>query len=540
MIGVRSRELEALSLAALVLLAACGAAFAQPSVGGIQVRPNPFSPNGDGFRDSTELFFTPGGDTDSVMVTVSVFRETGNVFLGELQSDVSLPVGVEAQVPWNPGALSDGLYRFDIRVTEGLVQITASTFVEADTSAPSLTINSIQPNPYNPDAPAPDNLLTIFFTVSTTDSSTLTDLIVRTGTVVEDSLGSVADGGMHSLTWDGERANGNPVPSGVYEILAQARDLAGNSSSATQAFTVDRDAPEFVVASDSLQTTSFPFTARGRVADDDRVVNVQVRFDPDSIFVAVDSLGAPADTVGYAVVIDDPDPDPGFRSFTLRATDDVGHVTDQEFVLAYDTILPVNVTSFLVDGSGPYHEREVVRIRTQWNLDSLLVTGNFSDLDSRWSPGEETVVPEGGGFYLVSYELSRSNARPSGNRNVLIRAATSAQDSFPNGILAVTDSVTVALAPAAAAADFRVDRNVLDPMTGDVVTLEAPEETDPLEVEIFNLTGARVRHLEGTGGVEWDGRTEEGAIAASGTYFLRLQTASKEEVRRLVVRKGGG
>ena len=40
--------------------------------------------------------------------------------------------------------------------------------------------------------------------------------------------------------------------------------------------------------------------------------------------------------------------------------------------------------------------------------------------------------------------------------------------------------------------------------------------------------------------VEWDGRTEEGGIAASGTYFLRLQTASKEEVRRLVVRKGGG
>src|SRR5688572_12088132 len=86
MIGVRSRELEALSLAALVLLAACGAAFAQPSVGGIQVRPNPFSPNGDGFRDSIELFFTPGGATDSVVVTVSVFRDAGNELLGELLS----------------------------------------------------------------------------------------------------------------------------------------------------------------------------------------------------------------------------------------------------------------------------------------------------------------------------------------------------------------------------------------------------------------------------------------------------------------------
>lgn len=540
MIGLRPRELEALSLAAVLWAAMWTGAAAAPSIDGIQVRPNPFSPNGDGFRDSTELFFTPNATDSTVVATVSVFRDADDFFLGELLSNATLASGATAQVLWDPGALANGLYRFEIEVTEGTATITASTFVEADASAPSLFINSIQPNPYDPASLPPDNLLTIFFTVSTTDSSTLTDLIVRLGTTVEDSLGSVPDAGLHSLTWDGNRANGTPAPSGIYEILAEARDLAGNVSSVSQAFTVDRDVPEFVVETDSLQTTTFPFTARGLVADDDRVVNVQVRFDPDSNFVAVDSLGAPADTVGYAVVIDDLDPHPGFRSFTMRATDDVGHITDQKFVLAYDTILPENVTSFLVDGSGPYHERQLVRIRTQWNLPNLHVTGNFSDLDSRWSPGEETVVNEGSGFYLVTYELSRSNSRPSGNRHVLIRAATSPQDSFPNGILFATDSVTVALAPGAAEGDFRIDRNLLDPTTGDVVTVEAPEETDPLEVEIYNLTGARVRTLQGTGGVEWDGRTEEGALAAAGTYFLRLQSRDLEEVRRLVVRKAGG
>ena len=533
MIGLRSRELEAVSLAVLLWAAMIAGAAAAPSVDGIQVRPNPFSPNADGFRDSTELFFTPNSTTDStVVVTVSVFRDVDDFLLAELLSNATLPIGVTAQVLWDPGALPNGLYRFEIEVTEGTATITVPAFVEADTSAPSLFINSIQPNPYDPAALPPDNLLTIFFTVSTSDSSTLTDVVVRQGTTVEDSLGSVPDAGLHSLTWDGNRTNGTPAPSGIYEILAEARDLAGNASSVSQAFTIDLEVPEFVFESDSLQTTSFPFTARGIVADDDRVVNVQVRFDPDSNFVAVDSLGAPADTVGYALVIDDPDPQPGFRNFTMRATDDVGHTTDQTFVLAYDTILPENVSSFLVDGPGPYHEEQLVRIRTQWSLPNLQVTGNFSDLDSRWSPGEETVVNEGNGFYLVTYELSRSNARPAGNRHVLIRAST--------GILFATDSVTVALAPGATEGEFRIDRNLLDPTTGDVVTVEAPEETDVLDVEIYNLTGARVRTLSGTGGVEWDGRTEEGALAAAGTYFLRLKSHDLEEVRRLVVRKAGG
>jgi flagellar hook assembly protein FlgD len=497
------------------------------------VRPNPFSPNGDGFRDSTELFFTPGGATDSVVVSVAVYRDATNEFMAQLLAAVSLPVGVTTQALWNPGTLADGLYRFEIEVTEGSTTVNVPAFVEADTTAPSVFINSIQPNPFDPASLPPDNLLTIFFTVTTSDSSTLTDLVVKRAEVVEDSLGSVADGGVRQLTWDGNRLAGTPVPSDVYEVVAETRDLAGNSNSVSQAFTVDRDPPEFVVETDSLQTTTFPFTARGRVADDDRVVDVQVRFDPDSVFVAVDSLGAPADTVAYAVVIDEPDTTEGFLHFTLRAVDDVGHATDQAFVLGFGTELPVSLGSVLVDGAGPYREFDVVRIRTQWNMaDSLTVTGNFSDLDSRWQPGEETVVNEGGGFYLVSYELSRSNTRPAGNRSVRIRAST--------GTLAATDTVTVALAAGAAEGEFRVDRNLLDPLTNDVVTVEAPEETDPLEVEIFNLTGARVRRLEGTGGVEWDGRTEEGAIAASGTYFLRLQSRDSEEVRRLIVRKGGG
>jgi hypothetical protein len=67
----------------------------------------------------------------------------------------------------------------------------------------------------------------------------------------------------------------------------------------------------------------------------------------------------------------------------------------------------------------------------------------------------------------------------------------------------------------------------------------APEIGQPIEVEIYNLTGARVRTLSGSGEVAWDGKTEEGALAASGTYFLRCTSGSVEDVRRVVVRKEG-
>jgi hypothetical protein len=61
-----------------------------------------------------------------------------------------------------------------------------------------------------------------------------------------------------------------------------------------------------------------------------------------------------------------------------------------------------------------------------------------------------------------------------------------------------------------------------------------------VSVEIFDLSGQRVRALSGTGFVEWNGRGEAGQAVASGVYVLRVEVDGEEEVRKVAVLRGGG
>ncbi len=326
------------------------------------------------------------------------------------------------------------------------------------------------------------------------------------------------------------RASAAPHLSEVYEVFAESRDGAGNSSSAARAFTIDHDPPAIIVP-DPLQTTSFPFAIRGTAFDDDRVVQVSARVLPDSTFVPADSSSAPADTVDFVVLVQDSAPEPGLRDVEILAEDAVGHTISTTVQVAYDTFLPLPVSIVPVDGIGPYQEGETVRIRTTWNSDDLDVEGNFSQMDAKWIAGAEDVVNEGGGAYLLSYTLSRTPDRSSGTKFVHVTAR--------KGFLAGTDSVSVIFGGDTPGAEIAVDRNRIDPSRGEVARIQAPELDDPIEVDIYNLAGARVRSLAGTGQVAWDGRSEDGATVAGGTYFLRCTSGSMEEVRRLVVRSGG-
>ncbi len=529
MIGRARSRLDACTVALAALLAAAPAR-AVPGIDLIQVRPNPFTPNDDGVRDSTELFFTPLGDSASVLARVRVFRVAGEVLLGEILPPTNVPVDVEQRVPWSPGPIADGLYRFDIEVTEASVTSTGSAYVEADTTAPSITIGALAPNPFDPGPGGSSAHLHVPITVVTSDSSTTTAVLVRRNAVVQDSLGIVADGGTFQLEWDGRTGNGTDAPSNVYEIFADSRDIAGNVSTASRGFTVDRDDPVITVV-DAIQTTSFPVTIRGTARDDDRVESVAWRVLPDSTFVPADSSSAPADSASFVVILQDNVPVPGVREVEIRARDEVGHDAIATVAVAYDTFLPEPGSITPVDGPGPYGEGDLVRIRTIWNADDLDIEGNFSELDARWVSGLESVVAEGGGSYLVSYMLSRSTDKSSGTKDVRITAR--------RGFLAGRDTVSVIFAGSTTDTEISIDRNRFDPALGEVATIQAPEMADPIQVEIYNLGGAHVRSLSGTGQIEWDGRTEEGALAASGTYFLRCTSRSIEQVRRLVVKRSG-
>jgi len=76
------------------------------------------------------------------------------------------------------------------------------------------------------------------------------------------------------------------------------------------------------------------------------------------------------------------------------------------------------------------------------------------------------------------------------------------------------------------------------------VTIEfaiAPEQSDHVAVEVFDVAGSRVRSLveetlpRGWYRTTWDGRNAGGRAVAAGTYFVRVQAGSFRKVEKVVM-----
>ena len=61
--------------------------------------------------------------------------------------------------------------------------------------------------------------------------------------------------------------------------------------------------------------------------------------------------------------------------------------------------------------------------------------------------------------------------------------------------------------------------------------------TGPAELSVYDLSGRRVRSLSSpagpSGSVLWDGRTDAGADAAPGVYFIRYRQGGRESSTRV-------
>jgi hypothetical protein len=71
------------------------------------------------------------------------------------------------------------------------------------------------------------------------------------------------------------------------------------------------------------------------------------------------------------------------------------------------------------------------------------------------------------------------------------------------------------------------------------VRFEIPS-TEFVRLDVYDVSGRRLRSLwdgrlaAGSHGVSWDGRVEGGTYAPAGVYFVRLQSASGVDSRRVV------
>jgi len=537
-IGMRPGGLDprAAVLGAAALAWAAGGAVpatAAPTISEVQVQPSHFSPNGDGFNDTAEIDFLPGADGDSVTVDLAVRRLADGVVVDSLLSGERRPAGVTVTQVWDPSPAADGRYRFEIRVTEGALSASQSEEVEADSTPPWVDVRFVQPNPFDPTADS----TRVEVETQTSDSTTTTVLEVTNAAGLVATLGSFDGAADTSFVWDGKNEAGLAAPSGRYGLRAVARDRAQNAAAdSASTVTLDRDPPELSIDQpDTVLTTAFPVILSGLAFDDHRVDSVRVSV-AGQPFVAPDSLqvSASADSVLWQVVVVDAAPQAGWRDVILRAYDRVGHSVEETRTIAYDTVMPVVVSSRLDDADGTVADGDSVHVETVWNQAGFTVTANFQDLDSGYIVGRERFTDEGGGAYLVDYRVTPTNTKRHGTHRIVIRAATA------SGALWAADTLFVSLLDRQETRLVSIDRDRFDPLAGEKVLIAASGPTTPLRVEIFQLSGARVRVLEGSGFVEWDGRNEDGGDAASGVYFLRVQSNGSEESRKVAVLRGGG
>jgi len=121
-----------------------------------------------------------------------------------------------------------------------------------------------------------------------------------------------------------------------------------------------------------------------------------------------------------------------------------------------------------------------------------------------------------------------------GNRNPFIDHPEWVAYIFDGGAVDVVGDAT----PRAAIAG--IHPNPFNPSTTVSFTLDAPAF---VRLDVYSAAGRHVRALmsehrtAGTHGVAWNGRRDDGARAAGGVYFMRLQSGAEVGVRKVVLLK---
>jgi len=193
-----------------------------PVVKSFTVSPNPFSPNGDGIKDTTKI------------------RATFNVVVNwELQ--VRTMAGVVKRtwkgtgnfsIVWDGKdkdgtILADGAYNLRLNGSDlyGTPFRTKWKTVTIDTTPPTITGVTDSPDPFNPKI---GQTTTISYTLS--EKCTVTIKIVNPSGKIVRTLKKTQLAGANSMIWDGKTGGGVIVSDGTYTYRIYVVDMAGNKA----------------------------------------------------------------------------------------------------------------------------------------------------------------------------------------------------------------------------------------------------------------------------------------------------------------------
>ncbi len=251
---------------ALTALAACGDLdlAAGPLLYNAQVSPNAISPNADGVEDATEIQYSLRRPAS---VSIYFDNEAGERFYFRQErrrspGDYSVLWGGVVDEPqivetdYGPQeilsrVLSDGAYRWTIEAREDngeIAQVSGDIQLhDGDTLVPELHNFNVAPQEFRPNQDGlRDDWVSISYYLTKDVDSVLVYLTDPNDPgskypIAEDpGVAHTTDKGFHEYRYEGGvDLNAEPPPDGVYNIVGEARDLAGNAVRVVRELTIE-------------------------------------------------------------------------------------------------------------------------------------------------------------------------------------------------------------------------------------------------------------------------------------------------------------
>jgi len=513
--------------------------------------PNPFSPDGDGTYDETELSYT----LDDSLWTVAAVEDSSGGVVRELWS--GFQAADSYSYDWDGrdtgGEIAaDGWYTF--AVTAGSERMTLS--LSLDTTSPAITGFTVTPSRFTPDGDGVSDSLRVDFVVQGADQGDLVSVDVQDSedtTVAALLAGTGLD--TVSLYWNG-KAEGAVLADTTYHIVVYTLDIAGNAASERSTVDLDTDPPALgsavVDTNDVVAVDGTTAELSGWAFDRAGVDSVEYSTDGETWALAdltphgaVDGaavwsfeLVCPACTLN---VVDDV-VDVSVRAYDGTLTEDgAGHVNTPtsdpaqlDFEVVFDVAAPIKSSSSVTDDDSVYEPGETVTIETIWDQSGYTIEAFFYQVDSEFDPENVAVSDFGNGSYEITYTISSASTLvPVGPERVRIVAS----DYF-NAVADSSVAISV-VEPTTTPTGLSVDSNSFDPGEGESVTINPGGSSGAAEIDIYTMAGTLVVSLttDADTPVAWDGTNADGEIVASGVYFLLIRVDGDETVRKVAVVK---
>ncbi|HWO57107.1 MAG TPA: T9SS type A sorting domain-containing protein [bacterium] len=161
--------------------------------------------------------------------------------------------------------------------------------------------------------------------------------------------------------------------------------------------------------------------------------------------------------------------------------------------------------------------------------------------DPQGSPSFRFVFPVNGNegtFMVDSCCVTPANINQYVDRNTDVVTPT-----FTPGIITLTGDAVKELETGIIPQDYELEQNYPNPFNaGTVIRFKLPTDGD-VKIDVYNILGRKVRTLvnefrvAGTHQTDWDGRSDDGTVVATGVYFYRIQAGDFTSTRKMVLMK---